>query len=128
MSPTKTARVPAAAPRRATGRGLGRRPGKTLPGVPGRTGYLTPEAKRRLTHRINRVMGHLGSIGRMVEEERCAVDLLVQVAAARSAVGQIAAKILEEHLAECMGSCMEGTPEKLTRRVSRAVATVLRNS
>lgn len=93
-----------------------------------KTGYLTPEAKRRLVHRINRVTGHLRSIRRMVEEERCADDLLVQVAAARNAVGQIAAKILEEHLTDCMCSCMEGTPEQLARRVSKAVAVVLRNS
>ena len=93
-----------------------------------KTGYLKPEAKRRLVNRINRVAGHLGAIRKMVEEEKCADDLLVQVAAARSAVGQIAAKILEEHLADCMTSCMEGSPEEITRRVSKAVATVLRNS
>ena len=93
-----------------------------------KTGYLTPEAKKRLTHRINRVVGHLGAIKRMIDEERCADDLLIQVAAARSAVGQIAAKILEEHLADCMTNCMEGSPEQINRRISKAVATVLRNS
>jgi len=93
-----------------------------------KSGYLTPEAKRRLVHRISRVTGHLQSIKKMVEEERCADDLLIQVAAARSAVGQIAAKVLEEHLTECMCSCMEGTPEQLAERVSKAVAMVLKNS
>ncbi len=93
-----------------------------------KTGYLTPEAKRRLVHRLNRAAGHLNAIKKMIEEERCADDVLIQVAAARSAVGQIAAKILEEHLADCMMTCMQGSPEEITKRVSKAVATVLRNS
>ncbi|MEE8105527.1 MAG: metal-sensitive transcriptional regulator [Planctomycetota bacterium] len=92
------------------------------------TGYMTPEAKRRLVNRINRATGHLTAIKKMIEDDRCADDVLIQLAAARSAVGQIAAKILEEHLADCMTSCMEGSPEEITQRISKAVATVLRNS
>ncbi len=95
---------------------------------PTKTGYLKPEAKRRLVNRINRVVGHLGAIRKMIEDEKCADDVLIQVAAARSAVGQIAAKMLEEHLTDCMCTCMEGSPEEITKRVSKAVATVLRNS
>lgn len=93
-----------------------------------KTGYLTPEAKRRLVHRINRAAGHLNAIKRMIEAERCADDVLIQVAAARSAVGQIAAQILEKHLADCATTCMRGSPEEITKRISKAVATVLRNS
>ena len=93
-----------------------------------KTGYLKPEAKRRLVNRINRVVGHLGAIKKMIEAEKCADDVLIQVAAARSAVGQIAAKILEEHLADCVNSCMKGSPAQITKRVTKAVATVLRNS
>ena len=93
-----------------------------------KTGYLTPEAKRRLVNRINRAAGHLNAIKKMIMDDRCADDVLIQVAAARSAVGQIAAKILEDHLADCMTTCMEGSPHEITSRISKAVATVLRNS
>lgn len=93
-----------------------------------KTGYMAPEKKRRLIHRVNRVVGHLNAIGKMIEEQRCADDILIQVAAVRSAVGQIAAKVLEEHLADCMTTCMQGSPEEVSARVSRAVATVLKNS
>ena len=95
---------------------------------PTKTGYLKPDAKRRLVNRVNRVVGHLNAIRKMIEDEKCADDVLIQVAAARSAVGQIAAKMLEEHLTDCMTTCMEGSPEEITKRVSKAVATVLRNS
>ena len=93
-----------------------------------KTGYLSIDAKRRLVNRISRAAGHLNAIKKMIEEERCADDVLIQLAAARSAVGQISAKILEEHLADCMTSCMEGSPEEIHRRISKAVATVLKNS
>ena len=61
--------------------------------VPYTTGYLTDDTKRRLVNRINRAAGHLHAIRKMIEEERCADDVLIQLAAARSAVGQISAKI-----------------------------------
>ena len=35
---------------------------------------------------------------------------------------------LEEHLADCATNCMEGSPEEITKRISKAVATVLRHS
>ena len=53
---------------------------------PTKTGYLKPDAKRRLVNRINRVVGHLGAIRKMIEDEKCADDVLIQVAATRSAV------------------------------------------
>lgn len=93
-----------------------------------KAGYLTPESKKRLVNRINRATGHLQAIKKMIEEERCADEVLIQLAAARSAVGQVAAKVLEEHLADCMTTCMEGSPREMTERISKAVATVLRNS
>lgn len=93
-----------------------------------KTGYMTPEAKRRLVNRINRAAGHLQAIKKMIEEDRCADDVLIQLAATRSAVGQIAAKILEEHLTDCMTTCMPGSPKQIAERVSKAVATVLKNS
>ncbi len=92
------------------------------------TGYLTPEAKRRLVNRVNRAAGHLNAVKRMIEKDTCADDVLIQVVATRSAIGQIAAKILEEHLADCATNCMEGSAEEITKRISKAVATVLRNS
>ncbi len=59
-----------------------------------KTGYMTPEAKRLLVNRINRAAGHLSAITKMIEDDRCADDVLIQVVASRSAVSQIAAKIL----------------------------------
>jgi len=89
--------------------------------------YLTPDAKKRLVHRLNRATGHLNAIKRMLEEDRCADEVLIQVAAARSAVGQVGVKILEEHLFDCMTTCMEGSPEEVAKRVSKAVTTLLKN-
>jgi len=92
------------------------------------SGYLTTDAKRRLVNRVARAAGHLNAIKKMIEEERCADDVLIQLAAARSAVSQISAKILEEHLADCISGCMEGSPEEINQRISKAVAMVLKNS
>lgn len=88
--------------------------------------YLDADAKRALVNRLSRLEGHVGAIKRMVEEARCADEILVQVAAARAAMTQIAVVLLERHLSDCMTTCMEGTDDEVAKRVSKAVALVLK--
>jgi DNA-binding FrmR family transcriptional regulator len=100
--------------------------GKSLPTMG--ASYLDDESKRALVNRLSRLEGHIGAIKRMVEETRCADEILVQIAAARSALTQTAVVLLEQHLSDCMATCMRGSPEETTKRVSKAVALVLKQS
>jgi len=88
--------------------------------------YLDDEAKRALVNRLSRLEGQIGAMKRMVEDARCADEILVQVAAARAALTQIAVVLLENHLSDCMTTCMEGTEDEVVKRVSKAVALVLK--
>ena len=46
----------------------------------------TPDSRKKLTTRLNRIAGQVAGIQRMVEEERYCVDILTQIAAVRSAL------------------------------------------
>jgi len=105
---------------------VAKRDSKTAQAIP--TSYLDDQAKRALVNRLSRLEGHVGAIKRMVEEARCADEILIQIAAARSALTQTAVVLLEEHLSTCMSSCMDGTDEDIRKRVSKAVALVLKQS
>lgn len=45
--------------------------------------YIAPEAKKELLDALARLVGHVAGVRRMVEEEQCCDDILLQVAATR---------------------------------------------
>lgn len=92
------------------------------------TGYLDAPSKRALHNRLARLEGHLRAVRQMLDEERCADDILLQVAAVKAALNRFSAVLLEHELQACMESCMEGEPGERLERVTRVLATLLKQS
>ena len=92
------------------------------------TSYLDEAAKRKLLNRLSRVEGQVRALKKMVEEAQCADEILVQAAAARGALGQFTARLLELHLADCVNSCMEGDRVQVSERLSKALSAALKLS
>ena len=67
--------------------------------------------------RINRALGQLEGIKRMIETERYCVDILSQLRAARNAIKSIELSVLETHMFGCIAdvSCCQNE----TRRVEQ---------
>jgi DNA-binding FrmR family transcriptional regulator len=63
--------------------------------------------KDAVTKRLARIEGHVRSIKRMVEEDTPCPDVLVQIAAVRSALNNVGQIILEDHLRNCMVQAVE---------------------
>ena len=57
---------------------------------------------KQLKNRLNRIIGQLNGIGRMLDENRYCGDILTQLAAAESALQSFGYVILQEHMASCM--------------------------
>lgn len=60
------------------------------------------EHQQSVVNRLARIEGHVRAIKRMVEEGRPCPDILIQVAAVRSALNSAGRLILEDHLKSCM--------------------------
>jgi DNA-binding FrmR family transcriptional regulator len=60
------------------------------------------EHQQGVIHRLSRIEGHVRAVKRMVEEGRPCPDILIQVAAVRSALNGVGRLILEDHLKSCM--------------------------
>lgn len=60
-----------------------------------------PEHHQELS-RLNRVIGQLEGIKRMIEEQRYCVDILSQLRAVRNAVKTIELDVLERHVLNCL--------------------------
>lgn len=57
---------------------------------------------RAVLNRLSRIEGHVRSIKTMVDEGRDCADILVQIAAVRSAVSQVGRVVLEDHVESCL--------------------------
>ncbi len=62
----------------------------------------SPEDKKAIDIRLNRIIGQLNGVKKMVEDDRYCDDLLVQLAAVYKATKGLAAYIFEEHLNSCI--------------------------
>ena len=58
----------------------------------------THTQSKAVINRLSRAIGHLESVKRMVEDERDCTDVLIQLAAVRSALSSTARVILKDHL------------------------------
>lgn len=65
------------------------------------------ENKEAVLKRLARLEGHVRAIKRMVEEDTSCPDVLMQVAAVRSALNKVGQIILEDHLRHCMVQAVE---------------------
>lgn len=65
------------------------------------------EHHQQVLNRLARIEGHVRAIKRMVEEDTPCPDVLMQIAAVRSALNSVGRVILEDHLQSCMVEAVE---------------------
>ena len=68
---------------------------------------------RAVINRLSRAIGHLESVKRMVENGRDCTEVLVQLAAVRSALNSTAKVILKDHLEHCIADASANDADQL---------------
>lgn len=72
--------------------------------------------------RLNRAIGQLGGIKKMLEEERYCIDIVLQLKSVQAALRKIEEGILAEHLGHCVAEAMDlPTPEQRREKVDELV-------
>ncbi|MCM1266852.1 MAG: metal-sensing transcriptional repressor [Bacteroidales bacterium] len=74
--------------------------------------------RKKLQSRINRIIGQLGGIQGMIDDDRYCGDILIQIGAVESALRSLGYVILEEHMMSCVA---EGVREGDTAILAEAV-------
>ena len=69
------------------------------------------EHTRAVVNRLARAIGHLERVKAMVEEGRDCSEVLIQLAAVRSAINNTGKVILKDHLRHCMVDAVEAGDE-----------------
>jgi CsoR family transcriptional regulator, copper-sensing transcriptional repressor len=71
------------------------------------TGIHHHEHRQQVIARLARIEGHVRAIKRMVEEDTECPEVLIQIAAVRSALNGVGRVILEDHMKGCMVEAVE---------------------
>lgn len=83
--------------------------------------------KDALIRRLRRIEGQVRGLERMVADDRYCIDILTQIAAVRTALDQVGARLLEDHVTHCVSDAIASGDERAAEeKTSELLATVQR--
>lgn len=80
--------------------------------------------KEALLKRLKRIEGQVKGIQKMIEEDRYCNDILIQIAAVRSAINKVGGLVLENHLKGCIKNSL--TRENGDEVIDELIATMIK--
>lgn len=81
----------------------------------------THENTKAVINRLSRAIGHLESVKKMVESGRDCTEVLIQLAAVRSALNNTAKVILKDHIEHCVMDAAEHGDKESLEQLNRAI-------
>lgn len=91
--------------------------------------YLEPEVETALRNRLSRIEGQVRGVRRMLDEHQSCDEILVQLAAVKSAVNGAARQLLESHMATCvLDRVRSGEGEAAFESLKGALARYLKHA
>ena len=79
---------------------------------------IPDDLEEQLLRRLSRAEGQLAGIRRMIEDDAYCVDILVQIAAVRGALGRVGQMLLSSHIEHCVATAFRsGDPHESDRQV-----------
>ena len=80
---------------------------------------------KAVINRLARAIGHLNSVKRMVEDGRDCTEVLVQLAAVRSALNNTSKIILRDHVDHCLMDAVQSGDMQSIEELNRAIEKLL---
>ena len=82
----------------------------------------THKHTHQVVNRLSRIEGHIRAIKRMLKEDKPCPDVLIQLAAVKSAVQKAAHLVLEDHIESCLTeAAIKGTSDEEWRSLKEAL-------
>ncbi|OGO78943.1 MAG: hypothetical protein A2Y23_02280 [Clostridiales bacterium GWB2_37_7] len=81
-----------------------------------------------LLNRLKKIEGQVKGIQRMVEEEKCCTDVMIQISAIRSAINKVGGMMIEKYITECMHQGIKASIEKgeIDENVNAVIDTIVK--
>lgn len=79
------------------------------------------ESTKQVLNRLSRAIGHLEAVRNMVEEGRDCSEVLVQLAAVKSAINNTGKLILKDHIRHCVAEAVQNGDQDALNALSDAI-------
>jgi len=86
----------------------------------------TQASTKAVINRLSRAIGHLTSVRGMVEQGRDCSEVLIQLAAVRSAINKTCEVILKDHLEHCIVDAVNTGDMEAIEELNRAVELLMK--
>lgn len=69
------------------------------------------DQRKTQVNRLNRIAGQVRGVAAMIEDGRYCIDVLTQLAAAKSALAKVETQVLKDHAASCVSEAIASGDE-----------------
>jgi DNA-binding FrmR family transcriptional regulator len=88
---------------------------------------MRTDIKASCLKRLKRIEGQVRGLTRMVDEDRYCIDIVTQIAAARTALRRVEEEILRDHIAHCVDHAIaSGDREDQKKKIAELMEVVSR--
>jgi DNA-binding FrmR family transcriptional regulator len=88
---------------------------------------MRKDIKASCSKRLKRIEGQVRGLSRMVDEDRYGIDIVTQIAAARTALRPVEEEILRDHVAHCVDHAIaSGDREEQRKKIAELMEVVSR--
>jgi len=84
------------------------------------------ENTKAVKNRLARVIGHLHAVERMIDDERDCAEVLIQLAAIRSALNNICKLILKDHMDHCVIDAIRDNDTQSLAELNKAIDLLMK--
>ena len=81
----------------------------------------TAAEKKAVINRLSKAIGHLEAVKRMVEKDEDCSEVLIQLAAVRSAINNTGKVVLKNHMNHCIVEAVEENDEEAIKLLNQAI-------
>lgn len=86
----------------------------------------SPEHKKAMLNRMSRIIGHMESVKKMVENDRDCTDVLIQLSAVNSALQGVSRAVLKEHMSTCIVEAVQQDDMEALEELKSAIDTFMK--
>ena len=83
--------------------------------------HHSEEHKREVSNRLARAIGHLQKVKQMVKDDEDCSDVLIQLAAVKSAINNTGKVILKDHMEHCIVHALEDGDTEMIDELNAAI-------
>ncbi|KAB3527287.1 metal-sensing transcriptional repressor [Alkaliphilus serpentinus] len=77
--------------------------------------------QKKIINRMSRIIGHSEAIKRMLEEEKECGEILIQIAAVKSALNNVGKLILKDHINHCIVETAVNEDDQALEKLAEAI-------